>query len=157
MKRMLLLFIVITMLVGLLSVTVTASEDRPLIGYSSIEYLENGDYIVTEFAVTQPGSLFSDSTMTTRSGSRTKNYYNSDGTKIWSLTVNGTFSYTYGVSSTATSATATVNIFSSNASFVSKSAYTSGNTATATGTVAYNSVTKTMTVSVSCDKYGNLS
>lgn len=157
MKRTILLFFAIMLLVSLLSVSIDASEDRPIVGYSSIEYLDNGDYIVTELTINQPKGLSPNNTLTVKSGSKTKSYYASNGTKIWSVTVNGTFSYTYGVSSTATSSAATVNLFSANASFVRKSASTSGNTATATGTVAYSSVSTTMTVSVSCDKYGNLS
>lgn len=157
MKRVVLLILTVVLIVSLFSVSVAASEEKSDVGYSSIEYLDNGDYIVTELTINQSKDYLPVSLMATRSGTKTKNYYNSSGTKIWSLTVSGTFSYTYGVSSTATSANATVNLFSSDASFVSKSAYTSGNTATATGTVAYYLVNKTMTVSVSCDKYGNLS
>lgn len=72
------------------------------------------------------------------------------------LPVNGSFTYNYGVSSQATSASATVQIFNNNATFVSKNAYTSGNTATATATVRYAAAITTKSTSVSCDKYGNL-
>lgn len=72
------------------------------------------------------------------------------------LPVNGSFTYNYGVSSQATSVSATVQIFNNNATFVSKNAYTSGNTATATATVRYAAAITTKSTSVSCDKYGNL-
>lgn len=132
-----------------------AQERQDVLTSTTIEYLENGDYIITE--LNHP--LYSWQTMAnsyTKPGSKTSTYYNSSGTAIWSVTVNGTFTYTYGVSATAASATASVNIYNSNASYVSKSAYTSGNTATATGTVKYNGLSTSKSVSVSCDKYGNL-
>lgn len=116
----------------------------------TVETLDNGDTIVTELyrSLVQPRSG--------ASGHRTVTYRNSSGAAVWNVTVYGTFTYNYGVSSTATSATATVNIYNSNAKFISKNAYTSGNTATATATVTYSAMTTTRSVSVSCDKYGNL-
>lgn len=157
MKRILCLILAISMMVALFPNAIAASDNSLGGGYSAIEYLENGDYIVTEFDADCPRSLSAYSVQSTKSGSKVKTYYAADGTRIWDLTVNASFSYTYGVSATATSASAIVNIYSSNTSFVRKSAYTSGNTATATGTVVHNSANKYMTVSVSCDKYGNLS
>ena len=77
--------------------------------------------------------------------------------KVFSLllSVKGSFTYN-GSSSSATAAEATVTIYSSKASFVSKNAYTSGKTATATGTIKYDAVQTTRSASVSCDKNGNL-
>ena len=94
---------------------------------------------------------------TSKSGSKTKTYYSASNTAIFSVTVTGGFSYTYGVSASATSSVATVYIFDSSATFVSKNAYTSGATAYATGTVKYRGNSATLTVSLTCDKYGNLS
>lgn len=156
MKRFAALVLATAFLIVLLSPSAVASGDLPTSGYLSIEYLENGDYIITEIAVDYSGNLSSDGTRATKPGSKTATYYNSYGTRIWDVTVNGTFSYTYGVSSTAISASATVNIYVAGATYISKSAYTSGNTATATGTVAYNGMNTSKSVSVSCDKYGNI-
>ena len=156
MKRVFTFILAAAMLIVLLSSTVAASEDLPIKGVRTIEYLENGDYIVTELSVNFSDGASPNSVTATKQGSKTATYYNSVGTRIWDVTVNGTFSYTNGISATATSASAIVNLYSTHASFVSKSAYTSGNTATAIGTVAYNSVSTTMSVSVSCDKYGNI-
>lgn len=132
------------------TVFVSAKEPQDILVSRTVEVLENGDTIVTELYenAIQP--------RTGKSGHKDYTYRNSSGTAIWGVTVDGTFTYNYGVSSTATSATATVKIYSSNADFVSKNAYTSGNTATATGTVSYNASVMTRSVSVSCDKYGNL-
>lgn len=156
MKRFLSVFCAFILLIVLFSSVIEASDSQIMTVCSSVEYLENGDYIITELIIEPTSSLNTKNIASTKPGKKTATYYNSVGTRIWDVTVNGIFSYTYGVSATATSATATVNIYSTHASFVSKSAYTSGNTATATGTVAYNSVSTTMSVSVSCDKYGNL-
>ena len=145
------------MLVAALLIPVVQADDSPTdSGYLSIEYLDNGDYIITEYAQDLSRGLSPNSIMATKPGTKTATYYNSAGTRIWSVTVDGTFSYTYGVSATATGATATVNIYAAGATFVSKSASTTGNTATATGTVRYNGVTTSKSVSVSCDKYGNI-
>lgn len=157
MKRIIILILVFSMIVALFPATVAACDSNIDSGYSAIEYLENGDYIVTEFVANCPRSLSANSVQSTKSGAKIKTYYAADGTKIWNLTVNGSFSYTYGVSATATSASAIVNIYSPNATFVRKNAYTSGNAATATGTVRYGASDIYLTVSVSCDKYGNLS
>ncbi len=132
------------------TISISAKEPQDILVSRTVEVLENGDTIVTELYenAIQP--------RTGKSGHKTSTYQNAAGSNIWAITVNGTFSYTYGVSSTATGATATVHIYSDTAHFVSKNAYTSGNTATATGTVTYNSVTTTRSVSISCDIYGNL-
>ena len=156
MKQILSLALTVILIVVLLIPAVQAGGNPVERGYLSIEYLDNGDYIITEYAQDLSRGLSPNSIMATKPGTKTATYYNSAGTRIWSVTVDGTFSYTYGVSATATGATATVNIYAAGATFVSKSASTAGNTATATGTVRYNGVTTSKSVSVSCDKYGNI-
>ena len=116
-----------------------------------VETLDNGDYVISELYAPSVQDRF------TTTGRKTSTYYNSVGTKIWDVTVTGTFSYSYGVSSEATSASATVAIYDNKAVFKSKDAYTTGNTAVATGTVTYNLSVLSRTVKVSCDKYGTLS
>ena len=118
-----------------------------------VEYLSNGDYIVTELHAINQAFL----TRSTKSGNKTRTYYNAGGTRMWDVVVNGNFSYTYGVSSSATSSSAIVNIYHSGVNYVSKSAWTSGNTASASGTINYQGLQQSMTVSISCDNYGNLS
>lgn len=150
MKKLLAMVLSVLLLMGLCSTAALAATPEDTLLSRSEEILENGDYIVTELYknAIQP--------RTGTSGYSTSTYYNASGNAIWDLTVQGYFSYTYGVSSTATSAEATVRIFNSNASFVSKNAYTSGNTATATGSITYRSIPASNSVSISCDKYGNL-
>jgi len=138
-------FLVLSVLV----MPVSAVEAGDILISSSVEILENGDCIITEVYenAVQPRSE--------RTGYGKATYYNAGGTAIWDVTVKGTFTYN-GTTSSATSATATVNLYSNNATFISKSAGTSGNSATATATVRYNAVQVTRTARVSCDKNGNL-
>ena len=148
MKKKISILLTALLLFSLFSISASAEQQDILLS-RTVEVLENGDTIVTELyqSVVQP--------RTGASGHKTAKYYNSDGTAIWDVTVDGTFTYN-SVTATATSAKATVNLYSNKASFISKNAYTSGNTATATGTVAYSTVSTTRSVSVSCDKYGVL-
>lgn len=150
MKRVLSIILVAVLTVSFCSLSVSAEKADDVLLSKTVDTLDNGDTITVELykSAVQP--------RTGTTGHRIMTYKNSAGSTIWTLTVNGTFTYDYGVSSTATASSAVVNIFSSNATYISKSAYTSGNTATATGTVRYNTVSTTRSVSVSCDKYGNL-
>lgn len=116
-----------------------------------IQYLENGDYIITEFYT-------SDTTLhTSVSKSKKASYYTQNHTFIFSVTISAFFNYTYGVHASATSANAIVDIASSSAVFKSKNSYVSGNTAYGTATVSYQGSDKTLNVNISCDIYGNIS
>lgn len=130
-------------------VPASAIEREDILISSSKETLENGDYIVIEIYehAIQPRSG--------KTGYNVTTYFNSGGTAIWDVVVQGTFTYNGSVSS-ATNATATVHLYNNNATFISKSSNYSGNTATATGTVRYNMSQVTRTARVSCDKNGNL-
>lgn len=149
MKKVFSLLMTAVFLISVLSVCVSAKEAEDILLSRTVETLENGDVVTVELyeSALQP--------RTWKTGYKVYTY-NSNGQAIWDLKVDGTFTYTYGVSSQATGAKATVRIYDSKASYVSKNAYTSGSTATATGTVTYMLSVITRSVSVSCDKYGNL-
>jgi len=91
----------------------------------------------------------------TKSGEKTVVRYTASGTAVYGVKVTGTFTYT-GTSSSAIYSAATVYIYLSGATYVSKSAWYSGNTAYATGSVKYLGITESRTASLSCDKNGNL-
>lgn len=150
MKKILSLILVLALFVSVLSLGVSAQEPKDILISRTEETLDNGDVVIIELY---------ENAMQPRTGKNGyKVYtYTSGGKTIWTLTVDGSFTYTYGVSSEATGAKATVRLYDSNAKYVSRNAYTSGNTATATGTVAYNGISVTRSVSISCDRYGNLS
>ena len=149
MKRFFALISTAILLMFSLSVLAGAAETTDQLVSTSVEYLDNGDYIVTE--VYRPAIQLYAGT----NGYATATYRNSAGSSIFSVTVYGTFTYN-GSTSSATSASASVNIYVSNASFVSKNAYTSGASAYGTGTVRYNDSNCSVTARVSCDKNGNL-
>lgn len=116
----------------------------------TVEYLENGFYFVETVyrSAIQP---YSD----TVSGTKTAQCYSS-GTLIFSVQVNGTFTYD-GSTAEATSATGSVKAYVSGLTPLSWDAYTSGASAIATASMEYKSTTLSKTVKLTCDKNGNLS
>ena len=114
--------------------------------------LPDGGYIIDQITESPTIARASE----TKSGERLRIRYAADDTAIYGVKVTGSFSYN-GSSSSATSSVATVYIYHSGASYVSKSAWCSGNTAYATGSVKYLGITESRTPSLSCDKNGNLS
>lgn len=149
MKKITAFILCCVFLCSLISVSAFATEPEDILIKRNVEFLENGDYVVSEVheCAVQPRSG--------KTGYASATYWNSNGAAVWKVTVTGSFTYN-GTTSSATSATATVDIYNANAKFVSKNAYTSGKTATATGTVKYDLVQTTRSASVSCDKNGNL-
>ncbi len=150
MKKFTAIFSICLVLLSIFSITASAQTNENILISRTVDVFENGDTFVTELY--QP----SIQPRTGATGYKTGTYYNASGAAIWSVTVNGSFTYSYGVSSCADSASATVKIYNNNATFLSKNAYTSGNTATATASVRYAAYTTNKSISVSCDIYGNL-
>lgn len=149
MKRLLATLLTLLLFVSVPALPASAAEPADQLLSRSIEYLDNGDYIITE-VYKSAAQLFSGT-----NGYKTSTYTHANGSNIFSVTVNGTFTYN-GSTSSANSASASVNIYASNASFVNKNAYTSGATAYGTGTVRYGGVNISRSVSLTCDKNGNL-
>lgn len=113
---------------------------------------EDGGYCIWETALESYGAVSPNQT----SGQKTAIYYNGSDEKIFSVTVYGTFTYN-GTSASATSAEAYVAIYDAGTEYVTSSASTRGGTASASGTVKYNSITYTLPVSLTCSKNGALS
>lgn len=149
MKRVLVTLFTLLLFVSVVALPVSAKEPTDQLLSRSIEYLDNGDYLITE-VYRSSAQLFSGT-----NGYKTSTYTHADGSTVFSVTVYGTFTYN-GSTSSATSASATVRLISANASFVSKNAYTSGASAYATGTVKYGGINISRTVVLTCDKNGNL-
>lgn len=118
-----------------------------------VEYFDDGSYVVTELTV----NIDNPFARTGKSGSKTSTYYGSNNKAYFAVTLTGQFNYTYGSSAKATGASTSVTVYDSSASYVTKSATYSGATATGTGTVKVNATSRTLTVKITCDKYGNLS
>lgn len=114
--------------------------------------LPDGGYIIEE--------LVENSALTrasgTKSGYKTSTRYNSNGHALYAVEVIGSFEYDGSIAK-ATSASASVYIYDSDVSYVSKSSNYSSNFATATGRVEYLGVREARTATLYCDKNGNLS
>ena len=127
--------------------------------HDSIEYLEDGSYFITTVI---DNSEIAVPFSTTRSGSKTTAYYSKSGSKLWSVTVTGTFTYEDGSRATCTKSTVSTNVYSSSWKITHSSASKSGNnaSATATGTLYRNSApidSITKTVTLTCNVNGVLS
>lgn len=120
------------------------------------EYLEDGSYY--EITILE-------NTMTRASGTKTATkrtkYVDNSNVTVWEVSVTGTFTYN-GSTSTCTAASVAATSYTSNWKITSKSASKSGNKATAKATAKYYYdgslvTTVTKTVTLTCDKNGNLS
>lgn len=151
MKKVISVLLCVVMVFSVLSVSASAQGPEDILLSREVEVLENGDTITTEVYLNAVQPL------TGISGYTSKIYSNAFGKDMWAIIVNGTFDFTFGVSSKATKAEAIVEIYDDGCKFVSKNAYTSGNTATATGSVNYYGSISHGSVSLSCSIYGNLS
>lgn len=159
MKRVLVLFLSFLLLSNLCLLPATAAENPmqyisqendQIIISQTIEDIGNGYYYVETIYVpsVQPYS-------NTKTGTKTSACVNG-GTTIFSISVTGTFTYD-GSSSQATSASGSISAYVDGVTLNSRRAYTSGASACAFGSVTYNGATLQKTVTLTCDKNGNLS
>lgn len=155
MKKVMLISLAVTLICcSLLCFPVGATEtaEKTL---TNIEVLENGDCIKTYITYYE-----TDTKAATKSGSKTKEYENSSGEVMWSVTVYGTFTYN-GTTSSCTSASHSTTAPGEDWSIRSASSSKSGNCATATATATKKSFLfskdYTMSVNLYCSPYGILS
>lgn len=132
----------------------TAFANDGIVTDSYVEYFDDGSYIVTE--ITE--SAITTFAAKTINRSKSSHYYNSNNTKAWTVTVNGTFNYT-GSSATCTRSTASYSIYNNDWKVTSSAASKSGNKAIGAFTVKrYNLgfLTKTVnrTVTLTCSNTG---
>lgn len=150
MKKSLVILLTLVMILSSIFCIPVNAASANVVTETTIEYLENGDYIETILTYEE-----SPARSTNKVGSRTKNYKNSNGDILWSVTVRCTFTYNGSVSS-CTSASYATTCPGANWSIKSASASRAGNTGTATATATYNYTNYTMSVSLSCSTYGEL-
>lgn len=151
MKRLLTLVLALCICI---MVPMTGTYAEEVVG-EDIEYLADGSYFVTRI-VSVDSRVAS-----TKSGTKVRTYYDSEGTKIFSFTVHGSFNYD-GTTVTCIDASYTYEIYDSAWSLKSATASKSGATATASGTFVKKVLgitvnTKTLTPTLTCDKNGTLS
>lgn len=154
MKRAFLVLLILTMICcSVLCTPVSASTLTE--SKTTIEYLENGDYIETIITwETSP-------TRASKKASKTANYKGSGDTTLWSITVTGTFTYN-GSTSSCTACSHSSQSYNSLWTINSVSSSRSGNTATATGTATLQlplvaPKTYSMSVKLTCSANGTLS
>ena len=152
MKRLVLVAMTLFLLIPCLSIPILGAET---VEETRITYMEDGSYLVETVQIVDSRASGS------KTGTKTKTYYESDGTASWKATLTGKFTYD-GTSATCTVSTVSVTIYDANWYTVSKSATKSGNTASASVTMGYKTMgittnKVTISVSLSCDKDGNFS
>lgn len=150
MKKIILILMCISFILPF-STTNTSALD-----YTEIEYLENGCYIIT--TIKEENTLRSTKTKT---GTKTKNFYNDNNQVMWSVSVRGTFTYT-GSSSKCTSSTVSTTCPGSTWKILSRNASKNGNKATATATAGQYiggqlSYKVSTSVTLTCSASGKLS
>lgn len=163
MKKFLAIIMSVMLSVGLMGLNISAASDdtinRTLIS-ETVEYLEDGSSIT--ISVYEDNAPMTRASTYSKSGSKTYTARNSDGDILWKFTVQGVFSVTEGSSSSCTSSKYTSEIVDDSWSLKTASASKSGNKAI--GNATYQSKvlfivtdTKSCTVELKCDTYGNLS
>lgn len=171
MKRVWTLLLMVAMVLNVCAPVYAAEDDRisaeAISVSTSVEYLDNGDYIETVIAVVPSEAglasyAAASSTAVTTSAKKTATYKNADGVSLWSVSVIGTFKYVPGVSVSCTGATASAETYSSSWKVGEATAAYSGNTATGTATGtrywAFIPTEKiTITATLKCDNNGNFS
>lgn len=155
MKRVLSFVLAILILVlstSLCALPAEAAETEDII------YFDDGSYAVITMEIENSLARTTNSI----SGSKSYHYYSSSGILAWVLNIQATFSYDGTNRAQCKDAKATVTVYNSNYTVVTKYATFSGNTATATATIKRTTLgvtasEKDYSVTVTCDKDGNLS
>ncbi|MBO5290709.1 MAG: hypothetical protein J6K64_06385 [Clostridia bacterium] len=124
MKRFIAITLSLIIILSAISFNASASYGEINDEITETIYFEDGSYIV----ITLEETTYSRAT-NTKSGSKTYTYTNSDNEKQWSVTLNGTFTYT-GSTATCTNATISKVIYDDAWKFTSATTSKSGNKAT---------------------------
>lgn len=153
MKHYLKILVLSVLICALLPVNTFAATDIPK--QENVIYFNDGSYITVTLSVIDSRASG------TKTGSKTYTYRGNDGVEEWRAVLSGTFSYT-GVTSSCTSSRCDVTITDTAWYIVSKTASTSGNSATAELTMGrkFLGITidkETLNMRITCDANGNLS
>ena len=156
-RKTLLFFIKIIIAITPIKANAQPTQTMPII---TIEQDSDGNYY--EIVTTSWDETNLLRTSMQKSASKTINYKNSSGEVLWYVKVTGTFTYEKGISSHCTKSVVSANSNNALWKISNKTCSKSGNTANASakgtlyrGTTAIRSLTKS--VSISCDKFGNIS
>lgn len=151
MKKLISLFSAILMITALFTFPVHAQE------IETIEYLPDGSYFITTTTTNNSSneSGIQPLSSTTTAG-KDVSYYTASDIKVFTYRVVGTFEYD-GNTATCTKASSGLIYIHSDCQSTTYSAYASGNKAIGNISTYYHGVHITKTVTLTCDKNGNLS
>lgn len=149
MKKISALILTVLMLFTIAPFNAFAGEE--IVTDRSIEYFDDGSYIVTEITENSISAFASGTT----TKSKNSYYYDDNNNAQWRVTITGTFNYT-GSSATCTKATTSYTIYNDAWKVTSAVPSKSGNRATGTFTVKkyvlgipVKTVNKTLTITCS--------
>ena len=159
MKRFLICVLVVAMMVCVVP-AVSAQDSAPTVVSETVEYFDDGSYIVT--TVTEETAAGIARAGYTKTGSKTVTGYANDNTVAWSFTVTGTFVVNEGVVSACNTARYSHTIVNSAWSLQSGNAAKTGNQAVGSATfirklLGVTVETRNISCTVTCDKYGVIS
>ncbi len=153
-QKLAVLTLVLCLSVGALAIPAAAADGET---ETRITRFADGSYRITTIEYDRPqGGAAIFSAQSTKSGTKTDEYYNSSDELAWKFRVHGTFTYN-GSTAEATAATYSYDIYDSSWSFIKASASCSGATATATGSFKLLLVPHSVTVTLTCSPKGVLS
>ena len=153
MKRVFAGLLCLILCCGLLAVPAAAGEAEPEESVSTTVF-PDGSYCITTVSVLQLQATGNRATIT---GTKSKDYYNSNGILLFSVIVKGTFTYD-GTTATATASQYGYRIYDASWSFYNGFSSCSGATATATCTFSLSGGSyRTLSVSLTCSPTGTLS
>ena len=143
------------LLISLLIIPVQIFAYSPTASIPDTVYFTDGSYSIIQIEIIETRAL------STTSAKKIHTHYDSLGNEVWSVALNTTFSYD-GQTSKCDVANITINISGSGWYTVSRSASRDGNTGSCTVVMGYKlfGITtdkKTVEMSISCDKNGNIS
>lgn len=149
-----------TGMLGLNTGAAAAEQKNQTLVSQTTEYFEDGSSVIIsvyedDMPATRAGTF-------TKSGSKTYTMKNNSGKKLWSFTLNGSFSVNSGVSSSCTSSSYSSKIEDDAWSLKTASAVKSGNKAVGDATYQAKFLfivtdTKSCHIELKCDVNGNLS
>ncbi len=147
------IFLAIVLLVTLMSTVYAKSEQNTNV-YKMIP-MEDGGYIIVE--------IDSEVNVSRATTSKTKNYtrYSENGDMVWKASLTGSFTYD-GRYATCTSSSCSVTVYDSAWYTISKTTWTDANFAKGTvemgrKVLGITTKTETLNLSMTCDRYGNVS
>lgn len=150
MKRLLVVMLSIIMLSTFLAIPTLATEADQILISQTVVDMGSGCYFIETISVPSIQQY-----RNSKTGTKTSEcVYN--GETIFTISVTGIFTYD-GSTSQATSATGKMVAYTEGVTFNNGSAYVSGASAIATGSATYHGTTIPKTVTLTCDKDGNLS